>query len=124
MTPVDSPRLSIACLCAAWCGSCRDYRPAWDALAAELPGHHWDWIDVEDEAERIGDLDLETFPTVVVAHRGRLLFGGPMLPRAGELRRLVEALCADLAAGRTPTARVAADDAAAYALIAAALPQP
>ena len=25
----------VACLCAAWCGSCRDYRATFDALSRE-----------------------------------------------------------------------------------------
>ena len=30
------PEFLIACLCAAWCGTCRDYRAGFDALRAPL----------------------------------------------------------------------------------------
>ena len=31
------PEFLVACLCAAWCGTCRDYRAGFEALAARFP---------------------------------------------------------------------------------------
>ncbi len=100
MTP--SPTLHIACLCAEWCGTCRDYRAAFAELQQALPRHQYRWIDVEDEAELIGDVDIETFPTLLVTQAGRVLFAGPVLPRATDAQRLIEALVDTLQAGRQP----------------------
>ena len=82
--------LDIVCLCAAWCGTCRDYEATFAALQGALPGHRYRWIDIEDEADLAGDIDVETFPTLMLAHRGRVLFAGPVLPRLGDAQRLVE----------------------------------
>lgn len=87
--------LHIVCLCAEWCGTCRDYRGVFDALAREHPQWSWRWIDIEDEAELAGDVDIETFPTLLVVLDGRLLFAGPVLPRAPEALRLIESVRAD-----------------------------
>jgi thioredoxin 1 len=117
------PRLLIACLCAEWCGTCRDYRAVFDALRAALPAHDWRWVDVEDEAERVGDLDIETFPSLLIANDGEVLFGGPVLPRLHDSQRLVESLEADVREARKIEPRVAPAERAAYAALARALAQ-
>lgn len=120
------PVLDIVCLCAAWCGTCRDYEATFAALQSALPGHRYRWIDIEDEAELAGDIDVETFPTLMLAHRGRVLFAGPVLPRLGDAQRLVEVQLQSVAAvpERALTggpANVPADQAQAYAELAARL---
>ena len=47
------------------------------------------WIDIEDEAELVGDLDIENFPTLLLARGPRVLFFGTVTPHAGTLERLV-----------------------------------
>ena len=85
-----APRLLVACLCAAWCGSCREYRPTFDALAAEFAGQaDFMWVDIEDEADRIGDLDVENFPTLLIALGDTLRFVGPVAPHHGTASRLI-----------------------------------
>lgn len=119
-------QLSITCLCAEWCGTCRDWRAAFDALVAAHPRHRWRWLDIEDEAELAGDLDIETFPTLLVADAaGQVLFAGPVLPRAADAQRLVEALLETLAAGRRPAPlQLPADQLQAYAELAQRLRAP
>lgn len=82
-------RLDVVCLCAAWCGTCREYQPAFDALAARIAGAHFVWIDVEDDADRLGDLDIDDFPTVLIARDGEPVFFGPMRPTIDVLERAV-----------------------------------
>lgn len=94
--------LHVVCLCAEWCGTCREYRAAFDELQQALPQHRYRWIDIEDEADFVGDIDIETFPTLLVAHAGSVLFAGPVLPRAADAQRLLEALADTLRAGRAP----------------------
>ena len=50
------------------------------------------WVDVEDEAELVGDLDIETFPTLLIQQGTEVLFFGPLLPGADGLRRLLRAI--------------------------------
>ena len=48
------------CLCAAWCGTCGIYRPLFDELARAHPEVRFEWVDIEDESDLAGDLDVET----------------------------------------------------------------
>lgn len=84
-----APMLDVVCLCAAWCGTCREYEAIFAELQRAAPGHRYRWIDIEDEAELVGDIDVETFPTLLLAHRGRVLFAGPVLPRLSDAQRLL-----------------------------------
>ena len=83
-------RALVACLCAAWCGSCRDYRPLFDELAAQFAGQaDFRWVDIEDEADRLGDLDVENFPTLLIAIGDTLRFLGAVAPQIGTAARLI-----------------------------------
>ena len=88
---MSSTELDVVCLCAQWCGTCRDYVATFADLQAAMPRHRYRWIDIEDEADAIGDIDVETFPTLMVAHKGVVLFAGPVLPRLTDAQRLLEA---------------------------------
>ncbi|MEO7854076.1 MAG: thioredoxin family protein [Rubrivivax sp.] len=83
------PALTVICLCADWCGSCREFASTFDALAAAQPGDVFRWLDIEDEPELVGDLDITTFPTLIVASSHGLHFGGEVLPQGGLVARLV-----------------------------------
>lgn len=85
------------CLCAAWCGTCGIYRPLFDELARAHPAVRFEWVDIEDESDLAGDLDVETFPTLLIADGQRALFLGPLLPQAPVLARLLASLQAGTA---------------------------
>jgi thioredoxin 1 len=80
----------VACLCAQWCGTCREYRPGFEALAERFPGVAFCWVDVEDQPEVVDDLDVENFPTLVIQRGRDVLFCGPMLPQHHLLERLID----------------------------------
>ena len=91
---------TVTCLCAAWCGVCRDYQATFERLAAEHPGVAFRWSDIEeDEAE--ADVDVETFPTLRVSCDGVERFFGPVLPQARHLSSLLRSLMGT-AAGQRP----------------------
>lgn len=90
----------VICLCAEWCGVCREWRAAFDRAALGHAGVRFAWIDVEDEAAAMGDVDIETFPTLLVAAAGRPMFFGPVLPAAAGVERLLASV---LAPGAAPT---------------------
>jgi thioredoxin 1 len=94
----------VACLCAAWCGSCRDYRAAFEALARKRPGWRFVWVDIEDEADALAPfgLDIENFPTVLVARGDELRFLGTLLPHAATLARTLDAAQDAVLAGALP----------------------
>ena len=82
----------VICLCADWCGLCRDYAEVFAQMAARYPGSRFAWLDIEDEAELVGDIDVETFPTLLVADAGGTRFLGPLMPQAQTLARLLDSL--------------------------------
>ena len=87
----ETEPLLVACLCAAWCRTCTDYAPGFEALAADVgAAARFVHIDIEDEAELLGDIDVVDFPTLLIARGPRVLFFGPVLPNAQTARRLVE----------------------------------
>jgi len=83
---------SVACLCAEWCGVCRDYRQGFLALAPRFPQAEFAWLDMEDDAEALGDTEVENFPTITVKRGEQVLFHGVMPPQHQHLARLLEKL--------------------------------
>ena len=87
------PRVNwVVCLCADWCGLCRDYGELFTQMAARYPGSRFAWLDIEDHAELVGDIEVETFPTLLVADAGGTRFLGPLTPHAQTLSRLLDSL--------------------------------
>lgn len=89
------PDWQVICLCADWCGTCRGWRSDLAAEAALHPSVGFAWVDIEDEADAVGDMDIETFPTLLIAHGDQVRFLGPVLPHASAIGRLLESLRAD-----------------------------
>lgn len=94
MSAETLPELLVVCLCAEWCGTCREYRPGFEALARKWPDAAFFWIDVEDEAQWVADLEVENFPTLLIQRGDTVLFYGTMLPQHAILQRTLETLCA------------------------------
>ncbi|HZQ72428.1 MAG TPA: thioredoxin domain-containing protein [Burkholderiales bacterium] len=86
------PAYEVTCICAAWCDTCAEYRPGFEALAAAFPQAAFGWLDTEDDAERVGELEIENFPTILVKRGAETLFFGPQPPSHEVLRRLLETL--------------------------------
>jgi thioredoxin-like negative regulator of GroEL len=82
--------LVVACLCAAWCGTCASYRAVFEELAARHPDKYFLWVDIEDHADLVGDLDVENFPTLLIQRHEHVAFFGTMLPDANVAHRLIE----------------------------------
>ncbi len=98
------PSLRVACLCADWCGTCRDYRVLFEGLQSDFAGRaDFVWVDIEDQAALMGGVDVQDFPTLLIAQgRGQgaeVRFFGPVPPHRQALRQLIEhALIAPLVA--------------------------
>jgi thiol-disulfide isomerase/thioredoxin len=82
--------LAVVCLCAEWCGTCREYRQEFERLAGQFPEVKFLWQDIEENSESLEALEIENFPTILVRRRKWVLFFGTMTPQAGRLRRLIE----------------------------------
>jgi len=88
---IDAGGWIVACLCAAWCGTCGSYRATFDSLAARHPDKTFVWIDVEDQAGVVGDLDVENFPTLLLQRGANVAFFGTVLPDPAVADRLLAA---------------------------------
>jgi thioredoxin 1 len=88
---LDDGAWVVACLCAAWCGTCTQYRQTFAALAARHPDKRFVWIDIEDQADVVGDLDVENFPTLLIQRRDAVAFFGTVLPDLHLADRLIQA---------------------------------
>ena len=84
-------RWIVACLCAAWCGTCATYRATFEELASRHPDKYFLWVDIEDHADVVGDLDVENFPTLLIQRHEHVAFFGTMLPDPKLAHRLVQA---------------------------------
>ncbi len=89
MTSTNEP-FSVICLCAEWCGTCREYRTGFEDVAARFPGVRFHWVDIEDQADTLGDLDIENFPTLLINRGTSVLYYGVMLPYPDHLVGILE----------------------------------
>ena len=87
-------RWIVACLCAGWCGTCSGYRTVFDELAARHPDKFFLWVDIEDQADVVGELDIDNFPTLLIQRGDLVAFFGTTLPDPGLAHRLVQAQAA------------------------------
>lgn len=88
---IAGERWIVACLCAGWCGTCSTYRVTFDQLAARHPDKLFVWIDIEDQADVVGDLDIENFPTLLIQRQDHVAFFGTVLPDASLAQRMIQA---------------------------------
>jgi thioredoxin 1 len=93
--------ICVACLCAAWCHVCNDFRPQFDALALAHPEMLFVWIDIEDQAEVADAYDVENFPTLLIQRDAQVLFFGAIEPDGAGTASLIQAVTQS---GYTPPA--------------------
>ena len=86
------PTWWVVCLCAAWGGVCNEWSPQFTEQARAHPAMRFAWVDVEDEDETMGDVDIETFPTLLVARGDEVLYLAPIPPFARQFTRLIARL--------------------------------
>ncbi|HXA46358.1 MAG TPA: thioredoxin family protein [Burkholderiaceae bacterium] len=81
----------VACLCAAWCDTCTAFMGKFDELAALHPNQRFVWIDIEDQADLVGDLDISNFPTLLIQRQDMVAFFGTIRPDMSLADRLLRA---------------------------------
>jgi thiol-disulfide isomerase/thioredoxin len=100
--------LLVVCLCADWCGVCREYRDRFAQMQTLFPQARFVWIDVEDEADLLHPLDVENFPTLLLAVGPEPRFFGSLTPQAQTLERLIRSQLDDAGLAALPDPAVAA----------------
>ena len=86
---MSEPDLLVVCLCAQWCGVCRDYDAVFRQVASRFPRARFVWVDVEDESDLLDPVEVENFPTVLIAVGAEPRFFGTVTPHAGTIERMV-----------------------------------
>ena len=94
---MDDDTLLVACLCAQWCNICRDWRVEFEALARRFPDARFVWVDVEDDADRLGDYDPDNFPVLALQRGPRLLYCATQAQHAPTWQRMIDAYAAGTA---------------------------
>ena len=84
--------LLVVCLCAAWCDTCNEFRVAFERIAEARPQMLFLWLDIEDDAELVGETDIENFPTLAIYRGAAVLHFGVSLPQEATVARMVDAL--------------------------------
>lgn len=91
----------VKCLCADWCGTCRDFLPIFAALPGEvrsltesdmLNQPAFEWLELEECEALLGNVEVETFPMLLIGDgKDAIHFAGPVTPHLATLVRLVRA---------------------------------
>ncbi len=97
-TPALPASMLVVCLCAEWCSVCRDYRSRFLQMQSKFAQAQFHWIDVEDEADLVDPLEVENFPTLLLAVGQEPRFFGPLTPQPEMLDRLIRVQMQDRAA--------------------------
>lgn len=93
-------RWLVACLCAQWCHVCEDYRKVFERLAADFADiASFVWVDIEDDEDALGSVEVDDFPTLLIARGDEIRHFSVVVPSAAAGDRLVRrALAGELAA--------------------------
>ena len=95
MSEAAAKALLVVCLCAQWCDVCEQYRSSFAQVQANIlvdyPETRFVWLDIEDEADLLEPLDVENFPTILMASGNTPRFFGVITPQPQTLERLVRA---------------------------------
>lgn len=94
-TSPPKTEILVACLCAQWCGTCNEYAPLFDQLQKNYPLAQFVWIDIEDEADLVDPVEVENFPTILIATHNVARFFGTVTPHIETLRRLIDSHATD-----------------------------
>jgi thioredoxin 1 len=86
----DPASATVVAFCAAWCDACAEFRATLERIAQARPDTIFVWLDIEDDSEICGDIDIENFPTLAIFRGERLLHYGVSLPLQGAVSRLID----------------------------------
>lgn len=87
--PRPDSGIRVICLCAAWCGVCQDFVAQYRSTQGWDPDVVYEWLDIEDDVERLGDVEVENFPCILVGVQGEPVFFGAITPNRASLDRLI-----------------------------------
>lgn len=84
--------LLVACLCASWCTTCGEFRDTFERLRKANGAARFVWLDVEGDSALMGEIEVESFPTLAVFRGDQPLFYGVTMPHEGVVARTLASL--------------------------------
>jgi thioredoxin reductase (NADPH) len=98
-----SAELLVTCLCASWCTTCSEFRDTFDRLQKAHGAAKFVWLDVEGDSALMGEIEIESFPTLAVFRGETALFYGVTMPHEAVVARTLASLMrADASAVAVP----------------------
>ncbi|OZB49320.1 MAG: hypothetical protein B7X60_01620 [Polynucleobacter sp. 39-45-136] len=64
--------MRLILFCAEWCGSCREFKEHFNSI--EIDGLSKKWLDIEDEAVLLENIDISNLPTILAVSDYELSF--------------------------------------------------
>ena len=92
---MSDPEILVACLCAQWCGACREYAATFAQVGARMAPARFVWVDVEDDADVVDPIEVDNFPTLLIAVGAEPRFFGVLTPQPQLLERMVQQCAAN-----------------------------
>lgn len=90
----------VTCLCATWCLTCEAYKATFAEVQAAFPTTAFRWIDIEDEADLVGEVDIQNFPTLMILEGAQVRFFGTVTPQLRVLEAIIAASARNAAGQR------------------------
>ncbi|AFZ82523.1 thioredoxin family protein [Candidatus Kinetoplastidibacterium crithidiae] len=88
----DSNKYIIACFCAEWCGTCRDYQSKFHEVSENFIDYNFYWIDIEEDDYLLDDEDIINFPTILIQNKYKTLFYGVINPNIKYLTKIISGI--------------------------------
>lgn len=90
----------VVAFCADWCLTCKSYLDVFARCSKNNAWASFLWVDVEDHSDFLGDIDIETFPTVMMVHDDKVVFLGAVDPFESVLNKMLLAFKSRIAEGQ------------------------
>ncbi len=86
---MSDAEILVVCLCAQWCGVCREYAATFAQVGERMMPARFVWVDVEDDSDVVDPIEVENFPTILIAVGAEPRFFGMLTPQPQLLERMV-----------------------------------
>jgi len=82
----------VVFFCAEWCRSCREFRPVLEKMPSSYPQAAFFWVDIEDNSDMLGELDINKFPTLLIQQGDLVAFYSCIHPDTKLIERILQSM--------------------------------